>query len=218
MLKISCQFQNSLPEQITTVSEFNEFIYREKSSSFIAQTFRINSDNDFEEILSKTNKKYFDASHFCYAYRLINGKIKYSDDGEPRGTAGIRILNAIDHFNLVNTAVIVIRYFGGTKLGVGPLGKAYYKSADMVLGKSKIIRLFLCQRMSIKIHFSQIKLLQQLIKTYNIIIEETQFTTYAFYRILIKMKYVDKFLIDFQNYLQSNIEIITSKEFFYIQL
>jgi uncharacterized YigZ family protein len=218
MLKIFCQFKNSLPEQIATVSEFNEFIYKEKSSSFIAQSHRIDSEDDFYKILSKSNKKYYDASHFCFAYRLVNGKIKYSDDGEPHGTAGVRILNAIDHFNLVNTAVIVIRYFGGTKLGVGLLGKAYYKSAEMVLEKSEIINLSLYQRINFKIQFSQIKFLHKLIKPYNILIEESYFTNYAFYKMLIKKKYLEKFITDFQNYFQSTSEIITSQDFFYIQL
>ena len=72
--------------------------------------------------------------------KLANGTVRYSDAGEPNGTAGLRILNAIEHFNLSNQLVIVSRIFGGVKLGVGPLGKAYYESAHKVIDKSKISR------------------------------------------------------------------------------
>ena len=91
----------------------------------------------------KLKKEFYDATHHCYAYKLnnISGSdlVKYSDDGEPSGTAGIRILNALDHAGLTNCMVVVIRYFGGTKLGVGPLGKAYYNAAISALESSGII-------------------------------------------------------------------------------
>jgi uncharacterized YigZ family protein len=218
MLKIFCEFQNSLPEQIATVSGFNEFVYKEKSSSFIAQVFRIDSPEHFDEILSNVRRKYFDASHHCFAYRLVNNKIKYSDDGEPHGSAGIRILNAIDHYNLTNVAVVVIRYFGGTKLGVGPLGKAYSNAANLVLEKAEKIKLFLCQRLEVEINFNQINYLHHLVKNFNIIIEESNFSNNAYYKLLIKRELLEKFITSFNNIFNSTSEIIITKEFFYIQL
>lgn len=218
MLKIFCEYQNSLPEHIATVSEFNEVIYKEKSSTFIAQVFRIDSSEHFDEILSDIRKKYFDASHHCFAYRLVNNKIKYSDDGEPHGSAGIRILNAIDHYNLTNIAVIVIRYFGGTKLGVGPLGKAYFNAANLVLEKAEIIKLFLCQRLDVEINFNQINYLHKLVKNFNIIIEDSNFSNNAYYKLLIKTKHLEKFIASFNNILHTTSEIIITKEFLYIQL
>ena len=90
-------------------------------------------------MLEKNRKEYYDAVHHCYAYRLSDGSFKYSDDGEPSGTAGIRLFNAIEHDDVYNVFVVVIRYFGGVKLGVGPLGKAYYTAAhDAVQGSVKI--------------------------------------------------------------------------------
>lgn len=218
MLKISCEYQGPFPEQFVTVSEFKEFTLKEKSSSFIAQVFRIDSAEHFDEILSEVKKKYFDASHHCFAYRLINNRMKYSDDGEPHGSAGIRILNAIDHYNLNNVAVIVIRYFGGTKLGVGPLGKTYFNAANLVLEKAKKINLFLCQRVDVKINFNHINYLHQLVKNFNIIIEDSNFSNNASYKLLIKREYLEKFMADFQNIFNSTSEIIITKEFSYIQL
>ena len=126
-------------ENYKTIGSFNETTLKEKSSVFNAQAYPVENEEDALQIVEKTKKKYYDATHHCYAYKLTGNKIKYSDAGEPSGTAGIRILNAINHFNMQNILVIVIRYFGGTKLGVGPLGKAYYNSVIQTLKSSRII-------------------------------------------------------------------------------
>ncbi len=122
-----------------TIKSFNEFKYKEKGSIFIGQAFPSEDEISTHSILEDIKKKYYDATHHCYAYDLLDGLFKYSDAGEPNGTAGIRIFNAIQHFKLLNILVIVIRYFGGTKLGVGPLGKAYYQTAFSVLENSQKI-------------------------------------------------------------------------------
>jgi uncharacterized YigZ family protein len=120
-------------EQFSTIKSFSEFLYKEKNSEFIAHAYPVETEEEALKILSKIRKTHYNATHHCYAIKLINNYLKYSDDGEPNGTAGIRILNAIDHFQLKNVLVIVIRYFGGIKLGIGPLGKAYYTAAEEVL-------------------------------------------------------------------------------------
>ena len=127
------------PEQIKTIEKFSQKNYKEKGSEFIGRVYHVEQEKEIVETLNKLKKKYYNATHHCYAYKLLNGKIKYSDDGEPGGSAGIRILKAIEHFDLVNQLVVVTRYFGGTKLGVGPLGKAYYTSAYDVLERSEIV-------------------------------------------------------------------------------
>ena len=113
------------PEKILTLDNFAEVTYKEKSSVFRGQVYHCETDNEAANILAQTKKKYYDATHHCFAFKLITEKFKYSDDGEPNGTAGIRILNAIEHFDLINVMVVITRYYGGTKLGFGPLGKAY---------------------------------------------------------------------------------------------
>ena len=126
---------------INTVKSFNETRFKEKGSEFIGQVYPIIQDSDSEEILHKIRKEHYNANHHCYAHKIYQKEAKYSDDGEPSGTAGIRILNAITHFDLENVLVVVIRYFGGIKLGVGPLGKAYYYSAYSTLESASIIKL-----------------------------------------------------------------------------
>lgn len=112
---------------------------KEKKSIFLAKAYPVSIEDEVEKILNNLKKKYYDATHRCYAYRLISGKSKFSDAGEPSGTAGIRILNAIVHYEIQDCLLVVIRYFGGTKLGVGPLGKAYFTAACDVLSKAEII-------------------------------------------------------------------------------
>ena len=128
------------PDLINTIEKKAQSEFKEKGSLFVGQIFSIQNSEKAENILSKIRKKYFDASHNCYAYKLIDKEdIKYSDDGEPSGTAGIRILNTINHYHLSNVLVISTRYFGGTKLGVGPLGKAYYNSAVSAIENATIV-------------------------------------------------------------------------------
>ncbi|MDX1699145.1 MAG: YigZ family protein [Melioribacteraceae bacterium] len=108
-----------------------------KGSIFLGKSYKVRTSSDAENILSRIRKEYYDATHHCYAYKLNEGSEKYSDDGEPNGTAGIRILNAIESYSLTDILVVVIRYFGGTKLGVGPLGKAYGDTASDLLDSAE---------------------------------------------------------------------------------
>lgn len=163
----------TLPEQITTVKQFHQSILKEKSSEFIAQVYPVERTEECDSVLNSVRKKYFDATHHCYAFRILNDVQKYSDDGEPSGTAGIRILNAIDHFQLNNLLVIVIRYFGGTKLGVGPLGKAYYSSAFNAIDESEKVAKILMERLIIKTDFTLISQLYRIVSNYKGTIENT---------------------------------------------
>lgn len=123
-------------EQIITVKGFCESRFKEKNSLFIGQVYPVESFEEADKIVAVIRKEHFNAAHCCNAIKIDEDKVRYSDDGEPSGTAGIRILNAIEHFNIVKVLVVSIRYFGGIKLGVGPLGKAYYRSAFETLNDS----------------------------------------------------------------------------------
>ena len=114
----------------------------EKKSKFIANIFYVSTTQEAEEKLEQIRKKYYDARHNCYAYRVIeDGDIidRSSDDGEPSGTAGAPMLNILKKENLCNVLVIVTRYFGGILLGTGGLVRAYSQSTQDVIGKSNII-------------------------------------------------------------------------------
>jgi len=165
----------NLPDEIRTIDEFREVTTTVKKSNFIAQVFSVNSEDEFKSNLTKTKKKHYDASHHCFAYKLVNGNVRYSDAGEPNGTAGVRILNAIEYFNLENQLVIVSRIFGGIKLGVGPLGKAYYQSAYQVLSESKINIKHLYQKVEISSEIDQVNLIHRILTTHKSIIIDSEY-------------------------------------------
>lgn len=189
----------SLPKQFKTVLEFNESVYKEKSSEFIAQIYNVETFEQADEILEKVRKRYFDATHHCYAIKLSSGEVKSSDDGEPKGTAGLRILNAIEHFNLINVMIIVIRYFGGTKLGVGPLGKAYYQSAFGVIEKSKVVEMILYQLISVQLEFNYVSQFHRIVNSLEVIIDKQEYTEFAKFSLFIRPDYVNKFVDELNN-------------------
>ncbi len=163
------------PAKILTVKEFYESKFKQKGSIFIGQVYPVVQEKQAEEILASVRKKYHDATHHCYAYRVYAKEEKYSDDGEPSGTAGVRILNAIHHLDLYNVLVISIRYFGGVKLGVGPLGKAYYHSALQTLEQAKKIEKFLKNKLKIIFDYSLSGKIHNLLNLHNAKIMQTMF-------------------------------------------
>jgi uncharacterized YigZ family protein len=165
----------NLPDEIKTIDDFNEVITVVKKSSFIAQVYPVISEIEVQEYLTKAKKKHYDASHHCYSFKLANGTTRYSDAGEPNGTAGIRILNAIEHFSLSNQLVIVSRIFGGIKLGVGPLGKAYYDSVHHVLNISKTSTKHLYQKVTISSKFDQVSFIHRILAKHNSIVIDSEY-------------------------------------------
>lgn len=108
----------------------------EKRSRFITYCEKTSSQVEFKSFLQRLKKQYPDARHFCYGFRigpLSSAQRGFSDDGEPSGTAGMPILNVIDHSLFSDIAIIVVRYFGGTKLGTGGLARAYSEAAKQSL-------------------------------------------------------------------------------------
>ena len=152
---------------IRSIESFTEAGIKEKGSVFTGQAYFMSDSDECFKKLNEIKKEFYDATHHCYCYKLNSGEIKYSDNGEPSGTAGIRILNAIEHFDLTDIMVVVIRYFGGTKLGVGPLGKAYYESALNVLKSSQIIVKNPYQKVSIITNFDKMGHVFRLLSTFN---------------------------------------------------
>lgn len=116
-------------------------LYKEKGSKFIATAFTVTSEEEVKQALAEVKKKYYDARHHCYAYMIGPDKscFRSSDDGEPSGTAGKPILNQILSKDVTNVCVIVVRYFGGIKLGVSGLINAYKTAAREALDNAVIV-------------------------------------------------------------------------------
>lgn len=124
-----------------TIASHSEGTYRDKGSKFIAFAYPIKSDEDVKDILQKLRSEHPKARHFCWALRLSPDRsvFKIQDDGEPSGTAGRPILNTILSADLTNLLIVVVRYFGGTLLGVPGLINAYKTAAAEAIKESKIV-------------------------------------------------------------------------------
>ena len=134
-----------------------------KNSKFIGVIVPIESINDVKDNLIKIKEEYKNATHYCYAFKLINDK-GFSDDKEPNKTAGIPILNVIEGNNLVNVLVVVIRYYGGIKLGPGGLIRAYSNTCKEVINKSTLVELIKGIEVSITFPYSNEKEINYLLK------------------------------------------------------
>jgi uncharacterized YigZ family protein len=139
----------------------------EKRSRFITYCEKVTTPEEFKQFLHRLKKQYPDARHFCYGFRigqLSQAQRGFSDDGEPSGTAGMPILNVIDHSEFSDVAIIVVRYFGGTKLGTGGLARAYSEAASSVLKSMQWVEYEAKQKIKLLCEFPQEHQLRYLIK------------------------------------------------------
>lgn len=146
-----------------------EGIYKEKGSRFIAYGWNIISEEAAKELISQLKKKYHDARHHCYAYRLMEENISRSgDDGEPSGTAGRPLMNILESLHLFNAIIIVVRYFGGTLLGRNRLASAYRSAALDMISKAQIVEKYLEDNYLLEFHFSAMNEVMKVVKDENL--------------------------------------------------
>ena len=150
----------------------------EKKSKFIASIFYVESVEEAENKIKIIKKKHFDARHNCYAYSIFSkdGIIqRFSDDGEPQGTAGSPMLNILTSQNLNNIVVIVTRYFGGILLGTGGLVRAYTEATQEALNNASIIEKDLGLKVVFEISYSDLEKLKYYLKQNNIKIIDSEY-------------------------------------------
>lgn len=149
-----------------TITARSEGIYKEKGSKFIAVALPLTTENEVKEALAMLRKEYYDARHHCYAYILGFDKSAYriNDDGEPSGTAGRPIHGQLLSFDLTNVLVVVIRYFGGTKLGVSGLINAYKTATKEALETADIVSCIVYDVYEISFDYLQMNDVMKLLK------------------------------------------------------
>lgn len=162
-----------------TIKSSSEGEYKEKGSKFLAFAFPVNSEEEVKEKLEELRKSYYDARHHCYAYILNPEANQYraNDDGEPSHSAGDPILGQIRSLELTNVLVVVVRYFGGTKLGVGGLINAYKTAAEEALKKGQIIEERVRVEFLIKYPYEATNEVMRLTAEFDISILEQEYTT-----------------------------------------
>lgn len=130
-----------IKDSYLTIESDAEAIFKEKSSKFLCYAYHVESEEEITAHLEVLHKRYYDATHHCYAWRLgpFGEKFRANDDGEPSSTAGKPILGQLLSREITNCLIVVVRYFGGTKLGVPGLISAYKESAAAVLDEAKVV-------------------------------------------------------------------------------
>lgn len=149
-----------------TISQSSEGIYKEKGSKFISLAYPVTSEDQIREIVQFIKKEHHSARHHCYAWRLGHEKLHFraNDDGEPSSSAGKPILGQIQSFDLTNILIIVVRYFGGTLLGVSGLINAYRNAALDAINQTKIIEKLVEQHIWIEFNYSTMNEVMKIFK------------------------------------------------------
>lgn len=148
----------------------DEVLFKEKNSKFFGYAFPVQSENEVKEILDQIKKQHYTSRHWCYAYQIgTKTKIyRANDDGEPNNSAGMPIYGQIQSFDVTNVLVIVVRYFGGVKLGVGGLVTAYRTTAQMALETVEIIEKTINTHYLIRFDYKNMNKVMRVIKEKNL--------------------------------------------------
>ena len=179
-----------------TISGPAEAIYKERSSKFLTYAYPVETEEEIKELLDALRKQYYDATHHCYAYRLgpQGEQFRANDDGEPSGTAGKPILGQLLSAKVTNCLVVVVRYFGGTKLGVSGLIQAYKESTAEVLAVSDIIEKTVDKIITVDFSYISMNGVMRVIKEMNPHIEEQVFDNLCTMRLRIRESEADQLI------------------------
>lgn len=160
-----------------TITAHSTGSYKEKGSRFMAFAYPVEQEEEIREKIDTLKKKYHDARHHCFAWRLGAEMDRYrvNDDGEPAGSAGRPILGQIQSKDLTNLVVVVVRYFGGTKLGMGGLIQAYRAATSDALENASIEEKKVKSRIGLEFSYEQMNGVMRVIKEMDLSIENQQF-------------------------------------------
>lgn len=206
-LRILKILQPQPPAIYATLSQPAEGIYKDRGSKFMGFAFPVETESAVRDALLQLKKQHHGARHFCYAYR-INPKNIYeraNDDGEPNHSAGTPILGQLLSRNLVNVLVVVVRYFGGTKLGVPGLIKAYKTSAAEALNTAQIIEKNIESTVAVTFDYTEMNDVMRLVKTLDCKIENQVLS--------LRVNLVLRFREDLENELISALSLIKNLTF-----
>lgn len=157
-------------------AEYGEDAFTEKRSKFTGRLWRVETPEEATARIKEMREKYWDATHHCYAYILREGNLmRYSDDGEPQGTAGMPILEVLRHERLVNVCCVVTRYFGGILLGTGGLVRAYTEGAKRAVAAAGVSEMSLFSVLLLACPYNLLGVVQQLLPQQDCTIEEIDY-------------------------------------------
>jgi len=178
-----------------------------KGSRFIGYAESVGEKEEAERLIEKIRRTHHNAAHNCFAYRIDKAGFRYSDDGEPTGTAGLPILKMIDKYQLRHLVLIVTRYFGGTKLGTGGLIRSYSEAAERTIQQAKILRKNNYLELSLEYPFEIINKVQHLVQKYDGCIRENAHSQGMISRVKIFPSRRESFLMELKDVTSGKIKV-----------
>lgn len=202
-----------------TVKNYGEASFEEKKSEFIGYAKRVNSEEEAKEFVNEIKAKHKQARHNCFAYVIGQnmGIQRYSDDGEPQGTAGIPILEVMKKGGITDCAIVVTRYFGGILLGTGGLTRAYTKAASMAVKEAGVIEKVQGLKLIVKIEYDLLGKVQYLCAKKNWYIEEIQYLEYVELFVFVETSSVEEMEKEITNLTSGKAEMVRSEEGIYFK-
>lgn len=166
-----------LDKEYRTVFNCASAEYEEKKSRFIATVKPVSSEEEALDFINELRSKYWDATHNVYSYYICGNTIiqRFSDDGEPSGTAGMPVLEVIKRMDVRNLVVVVTRYYGGTNLGASGLIRAYSKSASLGIEAAKIVTKKLCTKVNLTVEYNLFGKVQNMLISKGVVIKDSVF-------------------------------------------
>lgn len=185
-----------MTDSYITISTPGEAIYKEKGSKFLSFAFHIDDEDEADAIRKDLKKKYYDATHVVYAFRIgaEGQQFRAADDGEPSGSSGLPVLNTIKSRNITNVIVLVVRYFGGTKLGIPGLIDAYSQAAGMALDAAETEERLVTEIIDVIVPYSQMNYVMRIVKDQDLQIAEMGGSTDCEIKILVRKNLKDNIL------------------------
>lgn len=177
-----------------------EILFKDRKSKFYGYAFPVSTEDDIKSLLESLRKKHPNANHVCYAWQLGIEQPKYraNDDGEPNNSAGAPIHGQIQAFELTNVLVAVVRFFGGTKLGVGGLIQAYRETARLSLQNSVIVEKTLTKEYKLAFDYNQMNSVMTVLKKTNATILEQKMEMSCSFTVRVPNKIKERFLASFE--------------------
>ena len=198
-----------------TIKEYGCDEFVEKKSRFIGYAMPVKTSQEALDFIAKIKSKHYDATHNVSAYIIKDENVKrYSDDGEPQGTAGIPSLDVLEKQGLVDVCVVVTRYFGGIMLGAGGLVRAYSHGAKIAIDAAKVVTMADCIRFSLTLDYNLYGKINYIIPDYNIRTENSEFTDSITLTLLILKERFDAFKKQVCEITNGSIEPVIIEEVF----
>ncbi len=179
-----------------SIAKQSKGVYKELGSKFLSFAYPVSSEEEIKAIISEIKKEYFDARHHCYAYRLgPSGELwRANDDGEPSSSAGRPILGQLLSNELSDILIVVVRYFGGTKLGVPGLIRAYKSAAYDAVSNNEIVEKVITSKLEIRFLYSQTEQVMKQIKNWNANLKRQDFGMECSIQVSIRMGDLESFI------------------------